>query len=277
MFSMSKVYLHRHCSGIRLLLVVWLLVLLWNEYLVFVFYSLRWSMLLPQTVAHQDPVMVLFVADPQIIGLRDEPRNIGPISRWDSDRYLQKTFSFVYSHAKPDVVVFLGDLLDEGSQADPEDYDSYVKRFRHVFNIPSSVQIISQSGADVIFSAHSHYSNIIICNDCGSGGPQNRKWKNFQGMTIPVYDYRVYHLDMNNKQQMYEFQVPTCSYRMGVSNMGYGLASFASDGKVQYTVLWLPERYSQLLLYVILLAGTVIGVILLAFLKLGACREVHPR
>ena len=50
----------------------------------------------------------------------------------------------------------------------------------------------------------------------------------------------------------------------------------ASDGKVQYTVLWLPERYSQLLLYVILLAGTVIGVILLvsSLILQPLCRKI---
>ena len=57
------------------------------------------------------------------------------------DRYLQKSFSIAFSHAKPDVVVFLGDLLDEGSQASPEDYQFYMKRFRHIFNIPSDVQV----------------------------------------------------------------------------------------------------------------------------------------
>jgi hypothetical protein len=39
---------------------------------------------------------------------------LGIITRWDSDRYLSKTFSWAKYAYNPDVVVFLGDLMDEG-------------------------------------------------------------------------------------------------------------------------------------------------------------------
>ena len=56
-------------------------------------------------------------------------------------RYIKKTFQRAYAHVSPDIVIFLGDLLDEGSNANPEEYDSYVQRFRKVFIIPSNVKV----------------------------------------------------------------------------------------------------------------------------------------
>lgn len=46
---------------------------------------------------------------------------------------MSKTFSSAVSHVKPDIVVFLGDLIDEGSKASDEEYDSYMERFRAMF------------------------------------------------------------------------------------------------------------------------------------------------
>jgi hypothetical protein len=48
-------------------------------------------------------------------------------------RYLSKTFSLAYSYVQPDVVVFLGDLFDEGSKAFPYEYKSYMSRFQSIF------------------------------------------------------------------------------------------------------------------------------------------------
>ena len=56
------------------------------------------------------------MADPQLQGVMYEsPFPVGPITRWDSDRYLGKTFSWAISAYSPQVVVFLGDLIDEGN------------------------------------------------------------------------------------------------------------------------------------------------------------------
>ncbi len=60
---------------------------------------------------------MLVVADPQLVGLRDEPAwPLGALTRWDADRYLAATFRWALSHAAPvEVVAFLGDLIDEGN------------------------------------------------------------------------------------------------------------------------------------------------------------------
>ena len=59
---------------------------------------------------------------------------------------------------------------------------------------------------------------------------------------------------------MHEIVVPTCSYRMGVPEMAFGLATFKFDGGVGgkggggggtmvYHNLWLPSRFGNLILY----------------------------
>ena len=56
-------------------------------------------------------------------------------------RYLRRTFQRAYNHIQPDVVIFMGDLLDEGSKASDDDYKQYYQRFRNIFNIPSHVKV----------------------------------------------------------------------------------------------------------------------------------------
>jgi hypothetical protein len=83
----------------------------YNEF--FVYYSSynKW----PSLSNSDDCIKILFVADPQIQGLKYErPFPIGAITRWDSDRYLSKTYSWAVFAYSPQIVVFLGDLIDEG-------------------------------------------------------------------------------------------------------------------------------------------------------------------
>jgi hypothetical protein len=83
----------------------------YNEFLAYLSAYSRWPSLPWQT----GTLRILFVADPQIQGvLFESPFPVGPITRWDSDRYLSKTFGWAVSAYSPQVVVFLGDLIDEG-------------------------------------------------------------------------------------------------------------------------------------------------------------------
>ena len=50
----------------------------------------------------------------------------------------------------------------------------------------------------------------------------------------------------------HEIVTPTCNYRMGVSNMGFTVATFGKDGKVDVAFLWLPGRFGYLFLYLFL-------------------------
>lgn len=48
-------------------------------------------------------------------------------------RYIRKTFALAYNYVDPDLVLFLGDNLDEGEIATDEDFMLYLKRFQHIF------------------------------------------------------------------------------------------------------------------------------------------------
>ena len=42
---------------------------------------------------------------------------------------------------QPDVVIYLGDLLDEGSVAEDSEYEEYFLRFNHVFQLDRHVKV----------------------------------------------------------------------------------------------------------------------------------------
>ena len=85
-------------------------VVLYNEILSYYINSLGW----PAREAGA-AITILLVADPQLQGIRDEPRfPMGAVTRWDSDRYLRTTFAYAAANYRPDAVLFLGDLIDEG-------------------------------------------------------------------------------------------------------------------------------------------------------------------
>ena len=66
-------------NAIMILLIA---VIIWNEYLALKLKSFSWK-----TPARNDKNFpILIVADPQLIGYRNEPQFIGWLSRWDSDR-----------------------------------------------------------------------------------------------------------------------------------------------------------------------------------------------
>ena len=68
------------------------------------------------------------------------------ITRWDSDRYLRSTFQVASNFFKPDIVVFLGDLTDEGSLSNDQLFSEYASRFMTLFHVDSSVKTIYLPG-----------------------------------------------------------------------------------------------------------------------------------
>ncbi|KAK7112446.1 uncharacterized protein [Littorina saxatilis] len=324
-------------------LIMILLVIISNEYLIYQIQSWRWP---PMPETSRDPneeLVILFASDPQLIGIQDEHGfPVGAISRWDSDRFLRKTFSLAYSYTQPDVVVFLGDLMDEGSKALRSEYDSYMDRFQDIFypslnskvvyipgdndiggegfdfrtkfkisrferhfeNLTGVVNVhfidfikldfrtqydsftvkkqdvsgmtqkltapvriivnhepvVSQLKMlvypllklvqpNLIFSGHWHESFHYVCETCLSSNADSGHWpvhmrdlRKLQGWT---------EADFTNLISLNEFMVPTCSYRMGTKTIGYGVAVVKKSGSMQYTVLWLPHRYTQLYGYLV--------------------------
>ncbi|XP_074648729.1 metallophosphoesterase 1 homolog [Tubulanus polymorphus] len=311
--------------------------ILYNEYVSHWLQSTYWPQI-PVSITEEDNLKVLFVTDPQLVGFDNEPHLLGIITRYDSDRYMRRTFQSSISYVKPDVVVFLGDLLDEGSISSDQQYQIYVDRFRQVFHeayqtkfepvfisgdndvggegsdpmTTSKVQrfekyfpskrvktakfvdiidanidlnkfateikkdlknvatqtddkqlkiVINHSGIlyreryvllnvietlkpAIIFTSHTHVSRLWTCPDC---------YRNHRPNSIHL---KVDRLTSNkfqtfpvNNDDLKEIVVPTCSYRMGVPDMGYGFAIFNKSGRFDYAVLWQVQRYPQLWSY----------------------------
>ncbi|KAJ7188096.1 Metallo-dependent phosphatase-like protein [Mycena filopes] len=88
------------------------------------------------------PTHVLLVADPQILDHRSYPDR-APLLTWISqllvDLNLRKSWRAAL-RTRPDVVVFLGDMMDGGrfAMADGE-YERYFRRFKSIFPLDSSI------------------------------------------------------------------------------------------------------------------------------------------
>ena len=52
-------------------------------------------------------------------------------------RYFQEAMDYV----RPDVVVLMGDLLDEGSIANDWEFDVYAQRLKRLFTVPDNVKV----------------------------------------------------------------------------------------------------------------------------------------
>ncbi|XP_066292833.1 metallophosphoesterase 1 homolog isoform X1 [Branchiostoma lanceolatum] len=76
-----------------------------------------------------------------------------------------------------------------------------------------------------------------------------------------------YPADLASQQLVtQEFQVPTCSYRMGTAEIGYMVVTIDHAGEMSSSVVWLPRRYVSLCVYVVYLI-----VVVLAWVVQRAC------
>jgi predicted phosphodiesterase len=368
-FSVSRQYITLN----RVLFIGALCVVIYNQFFCFIISALMWPNL-PLTRRQDEDLRILLVADPQLIGLRDEPRLLGYITRWDSDRYLRLCFYQAFGHVRPHVVIFLGDLLDEGSLASDEEFTSYIQRFNTVFQTPTHIQNIfipgdndvggegidvkeawklnrfrryfnrtslaspaanddittvmfvdffklsfdfgerikdsliqkwsdmsQQSRAkyrvicnhmallrrsptdygqivnimkpDLIITAHSHLAQLYKCLDCRSpevSASLKQPLPPWIGQVSDLTNSDPLTFNLSDMSALHELVVPTCSYRMGVPDMGFGAAVLRKDGSLTFSVLWLPSRYHQLASYVIV----VIIVFLLLIIRSG-CVSLH--
>ncbi|XP_036360798.1 uncharacterized protein LOC115213812 isoform X2 [Octopus sinensis] len=110
-----------------------LLLVIGNEYVLHFAHYLQWAPI-PVETRHDGDMVLLLVSDPQIQGYQREPAfPVGYFSRWDADRYISRSFSMAFLHSSPDIILFLGDLMDEGSIATNEEYELYYQRLQNIF------------------------------------------------------------------------------------------------------------------------------------------------
>jgi predicted phosphodiesterase len=119
----------------NLLLIFLLFVIIWNEYLALKIKSLFWI----TPIESGKHYSILIVSDPQLVGYRNE--EYGGIARWDSDRYLKNGFDAAVASARPQMILFLGDLFDEGVIMSSQEFNWTLERFENIFshikNIPT--------------------------------------------------------------------------------------------------------------------------------------------
>lgn len=110
-------------------------------------------------IADDNCTRLLLVADPQILGETFDENGYNSLAIFDNDRFLSSSYGNAIAHARPDAVIFLGDLMDEGSVATTEQYERYAKRFRKIFSAQSTdVQV----GRGAIRNLHIYNSQRFL-------------------------------------------------------------------------------------------------------------------
>uniref|UniRef100_A0A914Z104 Calcineurin-like phosphoesterase domain-containing protein n=1 Tax=Panagrolaimus superbus TaxID=310955 RepID=A0A914Z104_9BILA len=124
----------------NILLIFLLFVIIWNEYLALKLRSLFWI----TPVESGKHYSILIVSDPQLIGYRNE--KFGGIARWDSDRYLKSGFEAAVASAQPQMILFLGDLFDEGVIMSSQEFEWTLERFTNIFSHVNNIPTIYLPG-----------------------------------------------------------------------------------------------------------------------------------
>lgn len=101
------------------IIILLISVVIWNEYLALKLQSFSWS-----TPTKTDKSFsILIVADPQLIGYRNEPHFIGWLSRWDADRFVL-LYIFKFFH-----ICFEVSYIEKVSDISIEDSLQFLRRF----------------------------------------------------------------------------------------------------------------------------------------------------
>uniref|UniRef100_A0A1S4J383 Calcineurin-like phosphoesterase domain-containing protein n=1 Tax=Culex quinquefasciatus TaxID=7176 RepID=A0A1S4J383_CULQU len=339
----------------RIYCIVLIILILYNEVFIYVLQKFKWSSI---NCKDANCLRILLVGDPQILGENTGRRLYRGLANYDSDRYLAWYYREVVDHVRPDVICFLGDLMDEGNTSNELNFKEYYERFGSIFPthptaktiyIPGDNDIGGEAGEEVKESVVRRFrqyfsekpawivnDNVTIYNinkitherplhdprmvdDTGvdvsdryiriflshmpvlsaastftyeaigklkpnvifSGHLHHSRYvrihrKHLRAATYkPLSDdkktaYKVHNFDLHyhqDTQELLEIIVPTCSYRMGVPDIGYGFAVI--DGTtLKYTVLWTTNRFHQLISYIVVVSLPVIYLILVLLVKI---------
>lgn len=84
---------------------------------------------------------ILLIADPQLIDNHTYPKrpsSLLKLSKLTTDNYLYKNYISILNNLKPESIIFLGDLLDNGRESTDQYYLEEYKRFYKLFLHPAS-------------------------------------------------------------------------------------------------------------------------------------------
>ncbi|XP_058121385.1 uncharacterized protein LOC131294955 [Anopheles ziemanni] len=126
---MKKKFLRLHPAW-RVYVILLVLLVLYNEVLIYVLQKFKWSNIYCK---ESGCVRILLVADPQILGKTNNRQFYAGLANYDSDRYLAWYYEQAVEHVQPDVIIFLGDLMDEGTDSTELHFEEYYTRFGAIF------------------------------------------------------------------------------------------------------------------------------------------------
>ncbi|XP_075168171.1 metallophosphoesterase isoform X2 [Haematobia irritans] len=145
---------------IRIFLLLTLLLCCYNEILLYRFNRSSWQEI---NCHFENCTRILLIADPQLLGETYDKSFYSGLARYDSDRYLHRTFQQALIFTQPHIICFLGDLLDEGNVASPKEFESYIKRFRHIYQTEANTRLVHVPGDNDIGGENGEYiSNLNI-------------------------------------------------------------------------------------------------------------------
>jgi len=318
------------------ILLTLILTVIHNEFFSFWQDSWTWPQLQCHHSIHNSSSCqkILIVADPQILSISNGI--VSFVEAMDSDMYMKQSFQLAVKHVSPNVILFLGDLLDKGSQTAEEEYSSYKNRLDWVFDTgelkPLVISIpgdndIGGEGNDRVteekverfnryFGSESqksknHVEFLKVNRITGDFNFPNTTFKEgkfrvvlshislsfFQGLfseavmeklkphlifsahdhrlAMATTQYKPFHISFQTSElddikhslkiqknlssaECIEIVWPTCSYRMGVPNVGYGVVSIGTDGAMEAAVLWTHSRFKTLTIYLSVLIFCVV-------------------
>lgn len=100
---------------------------------------------------------------------------------------------------------------------------------------------VNEVEPNLILKGDSHYFHILAFDR-----------QNFSNRLLARdrFPETILSFDLNDRRLIYEISVPTCSYRMGVARMGYGVLLLDSETKTaHFALLSTPRRYLSLYFY----------------------------
>lgn len=111
------------------------------------FTSCNW----PKAASQSSYLNAMILADPHLLGYRKGSK----IDQYIRESEMSASFRVAKFLFKPDLIIFLGDLLDEGLTAGQKEFSEYVERFSLIFPIDDSdKRIIVPGNHDIGFHDH---------------------------------------------------------------------------------------------------------------------------
>ncbi|GLB37557.1 putative calcineurin-like phosphoesterase [Lyophyllum shimeji] len=171
-------HLYSRTLTINFFRLCWVVVIIWGELGVF-YWSLsscKWPELYPSL---EKPTRVLLVADPQVqvtLEIGERPTTFSPLRRFIFDLNLKKSWH-VTTRLRPNVVIFLGDMLAGGRFVDDEiEYQKHVHKFKSMFTLNSAVSVFYIPGNNDVGMGVSSSSSRAVRNYYSNAfGPFNQR------------------------------------------------------------------------------------------------------